>query len=124
MDKKRILVVDDDRAFSQMLKLNLEHAGPYDIRVENSGARAMVTAREFRPHLILLDVIMPEVDGGDVAAQLKEDAELKDIPIVFLTALVSGQENVTGGLIRSGYRFIGKLASEQEILQCIEENIR
>ena len=59
-----------------------------------------------------------------VAAQLKEDAELKDIPIVFLTALVSGQENVTGGLIRSGYRFIGKLASEKEILQCIEENIR
>ena len=124
MDKKRILVVDDDRSFSQMLKLNLEHAGAYDIRVENSGAHAIATAREFRPHLILLDVIMPEVDGGDVAAQLKEDAELKDIPIVFLTALVSGQENVTGGLIRSGYRFIGKLASEKEILQCIEENIR
>lgn len=124
MDKKRILVVDDDRSFSQMLKLNLELAGAYDIRVENSGARAIATAREFRPHLILLDVIMPEVDGGDVAAHLKEDAELKDIPIVFLTALVSGQENVTGGLIRSGYRFIGKLASEKEILQCIEENIR
>ncbi len=124
MEKKRILVVDDDRSFSRMLKLNLESAGAYDIRIENAGARAVATAREFRPHLIFLDVIMPEVDGGDVAAQLKEDAELKEIPVVFLTALVSGQENVVGGLIRSGYRFIGKLASEKEILQCIEENIR
>ena len=124
MEKKRILVVVDDRSFSRMLKLNLESAGAYDIRIENAGARAVATAREFRPHLIFLDVIMPEVDGGDVAAQLKEDAELKEIPVVFLTALVSGQENVVGGLIRSGYRFIGKLASEKEILQCIEENIR
>ena len=124
MEKKRILIVDDDLSFSRMLKLNLERADTYDIRIENTGANAVATAREFRPHLIFLDVIMPEVDGGDVAAQLKEDAELKETPVVFLTALVSGQENAAGGLIRSGYRFIGKLASEKEILQCIEENIR
>lgn len=124
MDKKRILVVDDDLGFSRMMKLNLERLGAYEIRVENSGSCAVATAREFRPNLILLDVIMPEVDGGDVAAQLKEDPFLKDIPVVFITALVSGEENASGGLIRSGYRFIGKLASEKEILQCIEENIR
>lgn len=124
MDKKRILVVDDDLGFSRMMKLNLERLGAYEIRVENSGSRAVATAREFKPNLILLDVIMPEVDGGDVAAQLKTDALLKDVPVVFITALVSGEENASGGLIRSGYRFIGKLASEKEILQCIEENIR
>ena len=124
MEKKRIMVVDDDLGFSRMMKLNLERLGEYEIRVENSGSHAVATAREFKPNLILLDVIMPEVDGGDVAAMLKQDPFLKDIPVVFITALVSGEENASGGLIRSGYRFIGKLASEKEILQCIEENIR
>ena len=124
MDKKRILLVDDDLSFTRMMKLNLERAGAYEIRVENTGSHAVATAHEFMPHLILLDVIMPEVDGGDVAALLKQDPLLKDIPVVFITALVSGEENVSGGLIRSGYRFIGKLASEKEILQCIEDNVR
>lgn len=123
MEKKRILLVDDDISFTRMLKLNLERSGVYDIHIENAGSRAVTTAKEFKPNLILLDVIMPEVDGGDVAALLKDDPALKDIPIVFLTALVSGEENASGGLIRSGYRFIGKLASEKEMLQCIEENI-
>ncbi|MCX6899719.1 MAG: response regulator [Verrucomicrobia bacterium] len=124
MEKKRILLVDDDIAFTRMMKLNLERNGTFDIHVENSGSRAVATAKEFKPQLILLDVIMPEVDGGDVAAMLKDDPTVKDIPVVFITALVSGEENASGGLIRSGYRFIGKLASEKEMLQCIEENIR
>jgi CheY-like chemotaxis protein len=124
MDKKRILVVDDDLGFTRMMKLNLERSGVYEIKIENTGSRAVATAKEFKPNLILLDVIMPEVDGGDVAAMLKADPVLKDIPVVFITALVSGEENMSGGLIRSGYRFIGKLASEKEIIQCIEENIR
>ncbi|MFZ2639619.1 MAG: response regulator [Verrucomicrobiia bacterium] len=124
MDKKRILLVDDDISFTRMMKLNLERSGVYDIHIENVGSRAVTTAREFKPNLILLDVIMPEVDGGDVAAMLKDDPILRDIPVVFITALVSGEENASGGLIRSGYRFIGKLASEKEMLQCIEENLR
>ncbi|MFA6560778.1 MAG: response regulator [Verrucomicrobiia bacterium] len=124
MDKKRILLVDDDLAFTRMMKLNLERSGTYEIRIENTGSQAVASAREFKPNLILLDVIMPEVDGGDVAAMLKDDPLLKDIPVVFLTALVSGEENASGGLIRSGYRFIGKLTSEKEMLQCIEEHLR
>ncbi|MBI5686438.1 MAG: response regulator [Verrucomicrobia bacterium] len=124
MDKKRILLVDDDVSFSRMMKLNLERSGAYEIRIENTGSHAVASAREFKPNLILLDVIMPEVDGGDVAAMLKDDPFLRDTPVVFLTALVSGEENASGGLIRSGYRFIGKLASEKEMLQCIEENLR
>ena len=124
MEKKRLLLVDDDLSFTRMMKLNLERAGAYEVRIENTGSNAVASAREFKPHLILLDVIMPEVDGGDVAAMLKADPFLKDTPVVFLTALVSGEENASGGLIRSGYRFIGKLASEKEMLQCIEENLR
>ena len=124
MDKKRILLVDDDISFTRMMKLNLERSGAYEVRIENAGSQAVATARAFKPNLILLDVIMPEVDGGDVAAMLKDDPFLKTTPVVFLTALVSGEENASGGLIRSGYRFIGKLASEKEMLQCIEENLR
>ena len=60
------------------------------MREENKATYAIAAAREFKPDLILLDVIMPTMDGGDVAAHIKNDRLLKDVPIVFLTATVLG----------------------------------
>jgi CheY-like chemotaxis protein len=58
----------------------------YELICENKAAHALATARACQPDLILLDVVMPEMDGGDVAAQIQADPALKHIPIVFLTA--------------------------------------
>jgi CheY-like chemotaxis protein len=88
MAKKRVLLVDDEKSFTSLLKLNLEDTGNYDVRVENWGEDAFGAAREFDPDIILLDIIMPRMPGGNVAAQLSEDPQLKEIPIVFLTAAV------------------------------------
>src|SRR4051812_1526863 len=88
MAKKRILLVDDERSFTTLLKLNLEETGNYEVRVENWPEDAFKAAKEFKPDLVLLDIIMPRVPGGNVAAQITEDPELKDTPIVFLTAAV------------------------------------
>src|SRR6476660_6677724 len=88
MAKKRVLLVDDEKSFTTLLKLNLEETGNYEVRVENWAEDAFTAAREFKPDLILLDIIMPRLPGGNVAAQMAEDPELKDIPIVFLTAAV------------------------------------
>src|SRR2546423_7483508 len=92
MGKKRILVVDDETSITRLLKMNLELIGNYEVREENSGARAIETAREFNPDLILLDVMMPDLDGGDVAAALKQDRALRKTPVVFLTAAVTLEE--------------------------------
>ena len=88
MAKKRVLLVDDEKSFTGLLKLNLEDTGNFDVRVENCGEDAFGAAREFDPDIILLDIIMPRMPGGNVAAQLSEDPQLKDIPVVFLTAAV------------------------------------
>ncbi len=88
MTKKRILLVDDEKSFTTLLKLNLEDTGNYEVRVENWAEDAYSAAKEFKPDLVLLDIIMPRMPGGNVAAQISEDPDLKNTPIVFLTAAV------------------------------------
>ena len=85
MWKKRILLVDNEPSFTRMVKIHLEKAGAYEVREENIGPEALATARQFNPDLILLDVIMPDMNGGDVALEIEADKDLKNIPIVFLT---------------------------------------
>ena len=102
MMKKRILLIDDEPSFTRALKLHLEKSGAYEVTEENRGEMALETARRFKPDLILLDVMMPDVDGGEVASEIRSDAKLKNTPIVFLTAALAKDEQ---GII-SGFPFI------------------
>ena len=120
MVKKRILVVDDTTDISTPLKMYLEKTGAYDVRVENLGAKALDAAKEFKPDLILLDVVMPDVDGGDVAAQLEDDPATAKIPVVLLTASVTRQEASEGGGIRGGRVILSKLIPMKEIVEFIK----
>src|SRR5476651_2575288 len=92
MEPKRILVVDDEGGFTRLLKLTLEGTKKYIVKEENDGMQALNTARQFMPDLILLDVVMPKMDGGDVARQISGDRTLKNTRIIFLTAIVSQKE--------------------------------
>ena len=123
MDKKKIMIVDDESAFTRVTKLMLEKTGAFEVLEENKASHALVAAREFKPDLILLDIVMPDMDGGDVAARIQSDPELKKVPVVFLTALVSGKEARGGPVMRAGYRFLGKLTSGADLIRCIEENV-
>ncbi|MBI4323241.1 MAG: response regulator [Candidatus Omnitrophica bacterium] len=123
MGKKRILIVDDEVGLTRLLKLNLEQTGAYEVRTENQGSRALAAAREFRPDLILCDVIMPDMEGSEVAAQLQADPSLAATPIVFLTAVVSREEvEAQGGLI-GGRPFLAKPAPVEKIVACIEQHL-
>ncbi len=119
MSKKRILLIDDEPSFTNVLKLNLEDTGAYDVRAENGGKLGLVTARRFKPDLILLDVIMPDMDGGDVAAEIQSDENLKNTPIVFLTAVAKKKEE---GII-AGRPFVAKPVTVEEVVACIEKNL-
>ncbi len=121
--KQRLLLVDDEEPFTRIAKLNLEKSGGYEVRVENDGTRALATAREFAPDLILLDVIMPDVDGGELGARINEDPQLRTVPVVFLTAAVSHQElNGESGVI-AGRRFIAKPVNHQTLMSIIEQEL-
>jgi len=122
--KARILIVDDEAAFARMVKLNLEKAGDFEVRVENRAAGALAAARDFKPDLILLDVIMPSMDGGDVQNQIKRDRTLRDTPIIFLTATLSKREVGEGGLNSGGELFLAKPVSVENLVVCINERIR
>jgi len=124
MEKKRILIIDDEASFTRMVKLNLEKTGAFEVREENKATNALPAAREFKPDLILLDVIMPAMDGGDVAAQIRNDRHLKGTPIVFLTATVSPREAGDGGLNSGGDLFLAKPVSVEHLIHCINENVR
>lgn len=123
MNKIRILLVDDEPGFTRMLKLNLDRRGGYEVMIENKGAYAVTTARDFEPDLILLDVIMPDVDGGEVAAKIRADAKLKDTPIVFLTAGVSKETTKARGEMIGGQRYLAKPVSVEEVIRCIEKQL-
>lgn len=121
MNKKRILVVDDETGVTTMTKLNLEKTGQYQVQVENRATGALEAAQRFNPDLILLDITMPEMDGGDVAAQIKADPKLKDTPIVFLTAVVSQIETGNSELRRGGQVFLSKPVNIKTLVTCIEQ---
>ena len=87
--KKRILLIDDDVPFSISTQITLEDTGEYELRVENDSTKAIDAAREFRPDLILLDIVMPGFDGGDIRLMLRDDPDLRDIPVLIVTAMVS-----------------------------------
>jgi CheY-like chemotaxis protein len=119
--KKKVLLVDDEKSFTNLLKLNLEQTGNYEVRVVNWGEDALPTAREFRPDVMLLDIIMPRMPGGNVCAEFEADPQLKNMPIVFLTAAVqrSRLEEMDG--IISGRPCLAKPASVEEIVNMIEK---
>lgn len=120
MRKPRILVIDDEPGFTRLLKLVLQR---YEIREENEATRAFETAHRFRPDLILMDVVMPGIDGGNLAAKFKGDAFLKDIPIVFLTAVVSPKEAGQEPKHIAGFPFLAKPVSPEVLERCIEQHL-
>ena len=119
--RKRILLVDDEASFTRLMKLNLETNGNCEVRVENNPQQALAAARSFKPDLIFLDIIMPDTDGGEIAAALRAEKTLKDTPIVFLTAVVSKNEVIQRGDVIGGQTFLAKPVSVADMLKTIEK---
>jgi CheY-like chemotaxis protein len=117
---KKILLVDDEAALTRVIRLNLEQTGRFEVREENRGANAVRVAREFMPDLIFLDVMMPDMGGDEIAAELDEDPELRNIKYVFLTAIVTKSETGVGAAEISGKTFLAKPVKRNELLAVID----
>ena len=115
-------MIDDNRNFTHRGKLALERTGRYCVWEENEAARAHLTAQRVKPDLILLDIVMPETDGGEVAARIESDPTLHRTPVVFLTALVTKAE-ARSGLQIQGHPFLAKPINIPELVAGIERNL-
>ena len=92
---KRILVVDDEADVTELLDYKFRQAG-YAVRALNDPLRAIGLARDFRPDLIILDVMMPELTGVQLLRMVRADALLQDTPVIFLTAKAETADKVKG----------------------------
>lgn len=113
-----VLVVDDDETIQQLLEVNLQMEG-YGVAVATDGDEALTTIREMRPACVLLDVMMPGMDGWEVCRQLREDPELDDIPIVFLSARAR-QDDVDRGEQVGADAYITKPFDPIELIELID----
>jgi two-component system, OmpR family, response regulator len=116
---KKVFLIDDDAASSWLLKTNLEATGYFEVRVENDSRRAVRSAQEFGPDVILSDVIMPHVDGGDVAAAFRADRCLRNVPIVFVTGAVARGELEMWGDMIGGYPYVAKPVQMPELVASV-----
>lgn len=91
MDEKRILIIDDDEVFLKMLQNTLTSSG-YSVSMATNGRDAIDVAKHWHPHLIILDVMMPEMDGGETASALERDPSTENIPIIFMTSLLNKED--------------------------------
>jgi len=120
-EKTRVLVIDDEERFTKMVKLNLEGTGMYTVQTLNESRKAIEAARDFLPNIILLDVVMPEADGGDVANGLRTRTATKRIPIIFVSAMVSQKESHSGFYESGGEHFLAKPVTTETLSGAIEK---
>lgn len=118
--KKKVLLIDDEPGFTRVLKLNLEKTGAYEVQEEHVGSRALAAVREFRPDIVLLDVVMPDVDGGTVVSQIRASEDLKKTKILFLTAVLAKEAQGEGPAMLNAVPCIAKPVGVEELISHIE----
>ena len=128
MEKKaKILLIDDDVDFVEVTKIILE-SKPYEVIVASNGDKGLQKAREEKPDLILLDVIMPVADGFTAAEQLKKDPRLSKIPVLMLTAFAAKRGETTipvsRGFTLEAEDYIEKPVSPEELLATVEKYLK
>ena len=118
--KKRILVIDNEPASTRLVRLTLERYDGFEVRELNDPTHALTTAGTFRPDLILLDVEMPLLDGGDVARRLKTVPGLQQVPVVFMTGLLTEGEGA-GPMYTGGSRVLAKPVTMTKLVGCVSD---
>jgi putative two-component system response regulator len=111
--RRKLLLVDDDEAVIEYLSVKL--GGEFELVTTGSAQEALELARSARPDLVLCDIDLPELDGGDISAALFADPATHDVPLLFLTALVSPRDLAAQGNQLAGRAAVSKQSSIEEI---------
>ena len=118
MDRKKILIVDDEENELSLLDLILSRAG-YSVTTSDSGKEALFLAKSICPDLVIADLSMPDMDGGQVAEELKLQPETRDIPVLFLTGLYTKEQETKKGHMIAGNMILAKPCESKKLLTMI-----
>lgn len=121
--KGKILVVDDDDAFRKFLEQLLSTSG-YQVFSAANGSEGVDMAGKEIPDLIILDVMMPDMSGGMAAHHLSENIATKDIPIIFLTSIISEDQEMMVDNKDGSYQFLAKPIRAERLLEEVEKVLR
>ena len=115
---KRVLVVDDDRVIQQLLEVNLELEGYEVVATAADGKEALVKIAELKPDLVILDIMMPKMDGLEVCRRLRADPELAGIPVILLSARAQDMD-IREGLEIGASAYLTKPFDPVELLEVV-----
>ncbi len=121
-DTKRVLYIEDEKFFGDTLDKLLTHSG-YTVTVADDGEKGLELAKSFQPHLILLDIILPKVDGKEVLRQLKADPATKDIPVIVLSNLNSEDDVKHMSDLGAAHFYVKALTMPTSILATVKDAI-
>jgi two-component system response regulator VicR len=119
-EKKRVLCIEDEQEMIDLIKLILERRG-FEVLGAVGGKEGLEVIRREKPDLILLDLMMPEVDGWEVYRQMKADEQVKDIPVIVVTAKAQSIDKVLGLHIAKVDDYVTKPFGPQELLKSINK---
>ena len=119
MEDKKILLVDDEKDVLSVLSKQLTEKG-YEVFTAENGDDALQIASAKEPDIAILDLALPDMDGSEIAEKLKDNQKTKHIPVIFLTALRSKEEEHKGGVSIGGHTVLAKPYDLEEIVERIE----
>lgn len=115
----RIVCIEDEPPMIELVKLILSRKG-YSVYGAEGGSSGLALIREIKPHLVLLDLMMPDMDGWEVYQQMKADSELQDIPVIIITAKAQSIDKILGLHIAKVNDYITKPFGPTELVQSVE----
>jgi DNA-binding response OmpR family regulator len=119
---KRVAIIDDDPSMIKVLRIMLKSSG-YEVIEALKGMHGLMLVRQEKPDVVLLDIMMPDVDGFEICRKLKLDMETMDIPIIFVSAK-TGAEHIERGLSLGAEGYITKPFDLKELLGKIDKAIK
>ena len=120
--KKKILVIDDEEGIRELLSVSLKMRG-FEVLMACDGEEGLAQARQFRPDLILLDVMMPKMDGWEMLSHLRRDEKTKNIPVAMLTAKIE-DHNFTIAREYEASEYFTKPVDLDELISFVKRYIR
>ena len=120
---KRILIIDDEKDLCAILKKRLENITDFEVLIANNGKDGVALAKEARPLLIFLDIMMPEMSGYEVLRRLKKDKDTMDIPVVMLSVLDDKPSKLIASALY-GEEYVTKPIEVEKLKEIIEKVLK